>query len=150
MPDKTITENRKARHNYTIEETLEAGLVLVGTEVKSLREGRANLQDSYGKFKGGELYLVNAHISEYTFGNRGNHDPLRDRKLLLKKKEIRKLIGKVTEKGKTLIPLKMYFKQGIAKVLIAVASGKKQFDKREDLKKKDAEREMARAFKRRN
>jgi SsrA-binding protein len=149
MAEKIIAVNRKARHSYSIESTFEAGLVLVGTEVKSLREGKANLKDSYGRFKGGELYLVNAHISEYRFGNRGNHDPIRDRKLLLKKRELRKLIGKVSEKGKTLVPLKLYFKGGIAKVEMAVASGKKLFDKREDLKKRDANREMARAIKHR-
>ncbi|MFH1729866.1 MAG: SsrA-binding protein SmpB [Pseudomonadota bacterium] len=150
MTEKIICVNRKARHDYHIEETIEAGLALVGTEVKSLRAGRANIKDSYAKIKSGELFLVNSHINEYDFGNRNNHDPLRDRKLLLHKREIKKLIGKITEKGKTIVPLKMYFKLGKAKIEIAIASGKRQYDKRETIKKKDMQRDIERGFRKGN
>ncbi len=145
--EKNITVNRKARYEYAIIQTLEAGLVLVGTEVKSLRQGKANLVDSYGKIADGELWLVNAHISEYTQGNINNHDPRRDRKLLLRRSEIRKLIGKTREKGLTLIPLRLYFKNGKAKVEIALAKGKKVYDKRKDIAKKDFQREQERRIK---
>lgn len=145
---KIICENRKARHDYTVEETFEAGLVLQGSEVKSLREGKANLKDSYGDVRGEEVYLVGTHISPYDPASHANHDPERARKLLLHRREIRKLIGKVQERGLTLIPLKMYFKGGKAKVEIALARGKKSYDKRETLKQKEARREIERAFKR--
>jgi SsrA-binding protein len=147
MGEKLICQNKKARHNYSIEDTYEAGIALMGTEVKSLREGRANLGDSYGKIKNGEVFLVDAHISPYNFGNRFNHDPLRTRKLLLHKKEIRRLIGKVQERGFTLIPLRLYFSNGKAKVELGLGKGKKLFDKRETLKRKTMERDMERGRK---
>lgn len=146
---KSITENRKARHDFYIEEVYEAGIVLAGTEVKSLRAGRANLKDSYARVDRGEVFLYNAHISPYDQGNRFNHDPLRTRKLLMNKSEIRKLIGRVQEKGLTLVPLKMYFKNGRAKVEIALAKGKKLYDKRDDMAARDAKREMEIAFRER-
>jgi SsrA-binding protein len=144
---KLICKNRKAHFNFEIDETFEAGISLVGSEVKSLRNGRANLSDSYGKFKDGELYLVDAHISPYEQANRENHDPLRERKLLLHKSEIRKLQGKVAERGFSLIPLKLYFKRGRIKVELALARGKKTYDKREAIKKKDQRRELERLVK---
>lgn len=146
---KVITENRKARHDFHIEETYETGIVLAGTEVKSLRAGKANLKDSFARVDKGELYLFNAHISPYDQGNRFNHDPLRTRKLLMHKHEIRKLIGRVQEKGLTLVPLKMYFKNGKAKVQLALAKGKKLYDKRDDMAARDAKREMEKAFRER-
>ena len=142
--EKNITVNRKARHEYTILQTIEAGIVLVGTEVKSLRQGKANLVDGYAKIENGEVWLVNAHISEYTQGNINNHDPRRERKLLLNKSEIRKLIGKTKEKGLTLIPLRLYFKNGKVKVELALAKGKKVYDKRRDIAKKDFQKEQER------
>lgn len=145
--EKNITVNRKARHDYHILQTFEAGIVLVGTEVKALREGRANLVDSYATIKNGEVWLVNAHISEYKQGNINNHNPTRDRKLLLNKSEIRKLIGKTKEKGLTLIPLRLYFKNGRVKVELALAKGKKSYDKRESIAKKDFQREQERRIK---
>ena len=145
--EKNITVNRKARHEYTILQTIEAGIVLVGTEVKSLRQGKANLVDGYAKIENGEVWLVNAHISEYTQGNINNHDPRRERKLLLNKSEIRKLIGKTKEKGLTLIPLRLYFKNGKVKVELALAKGKKVYDKRRDIAKKDFQREQERRIK---
>lgn len=147
---KTVCENRKARHDYFIHEIFEAGLVLIGTEVKSLRAGRANLKDSYGSFKNGELFIEHMHISPYEEGNRFNHDPLRAKKLLLHKAEITKLFSKTREKGFTIVPLKIYFKNGKAKIEIALASGKHNYDKREDLKKKADKRDMDRALKERN
>lgn len=145
-----IATNRKARHDFDFEETFEAGLVLVGTEVKSLREGRVNLRDSFARVEGGEVYLYNVHISPYTHGNRWNHEPTRSRKLLLHKGEIRRLIGKVQQQGLTLVPTRMYFnRRGLAKVEIAVARGKKKWDKRRDIAKREAEREAARALKER-
>ena len=147
MGEKLVCQNKKAWHNYLIEDKYEAGIVLLGTEVKSLREGRANLGDSYGKIKNGEVFLVDAHISAYSYANRFNHDPLRTRKLLLHKREVRRLIGKVQEKGFTLIPLRLYFSNGKAKVELGLAKGKKLFDKRETLKKKTMEREMERGRK---
>jgi len=147
MGEKLICQNKKAWHNYSIEDKYEVGIALLGTEVKSLREGRANLGDSYGKIKNGEVFLVDAHISPYNFGNRFNHDPLRTRKLLLHKKEIRRLIGKVQEKGFTLIPLRLYFSNGKAKVELGLGKGKKLFDKRETLKRKTMERDMERGRK---
>ena len=147
MGEKLICQNKKAWHNYFIENKYEAGISLLGTEVKSLREGKANLGDSYGKIKNGEIFLVDAHISPYTHGNRFNPDPLRTRKLLLHKREIRRLIGKVQEKGFTLIPLRLYFSDGKAKVELGLAKGKKLFDKRETIKRRTMERDMERGRK---
>jgi SsrA-binding protein len=144
-----VVRNRKARHEYEVLEKLEAGLVLTGTEVKSLRAGRANLQDAFALFDRGELWLQNLHISPYEHGNRYNHDPLRPRKLLLNRRELRKLIGQVEQKGLTLVPLDIYFRRGIAKTTLALVRGKKLHDKREDLKRRADEREMERAFKNR-
>ena len=145
--EKNITVNRKANHEYQILQTFEAGIALVGTEVKSLRQGKANLIDGYAKIENGEVWLVSIHISEYTQGNINNHDPRRDRKLLLNKSEIRKLIGKTKEKGLTLIPLRLYFKNGKVKVELALAKGKKVYDKRRDIAKKDFQREQERRIK---
>jgi len=147
MSDKMVTINRKARSDYDILETLEAGMSLKGTEVKSLREGRMNLKDSYAKMQEGEVYLVNAHISPYSHGNIQNHDPLRERKLLLHKQEIKRLTGKTEEKGLTLVPLKVYFVRGKAKVELGLARGRKHYDKREEIKKRDTEREIRRELK---
>jgi SsrA-binding protein len=147
MGEKLICQNKKAWHNYFIKDTYEAGVSLLGTEVKSLRQGKANLGDSYGTVKNGEIFLVDTHISPYSFGNRFNHDPLRRRKLLLHKREIRRLIGKVQEKGFTLIPLRLYFSNGKVKVELGLAKGKKLFDKRETLKRKTMERDMERGRK---
>lgn len=145
--EKDITVNRKARHEYSIVQTYEAGIVLQGTEVKSLRSGKVNLVDSYANLKDGELWLVGAHISVYEQGNINNHEPTRTRKLLLKKSEIRKLIGKVKEKGLTLIPLRLYFKNGKVKVELALAKGKKVYDKRESIAKRDMQRDQERRIK---
>jgi SsrA-binding protein len=145
--EKNITVNRKARHEYTILQIIEAGIALVGTEVKALRQGKANLVDGYAKIENGEVWLVSVNISEYTQGNINNHDPTRERKLLLKKSEIRKLIGKTKEKGLTLIPLRLYFKNGKVKVELALAKGKKVYDKRRDIAKKDFQREQERRIK---
>jgi len=147
MAEKLICQNKKAFHNYFIEETVQAGISLLGSEVKSLREGKVNLGDSYGDIKRSEVFLVDAHISPYPQANRLNHDPLRTRKLLLHKKEIKRLIGKVEQRGYTLIPVKLYFVNGKVKVDLALAKGKKLFDKRETLKKKTMEREMERGRK---
>jgi len=144
---KIIAENRKARYNYFIDDEYEAGMVLKGTEVKSLRGGRANIKDSYARIKNGEVFLYQMHIGEYPFAYYDNHEPLRVRKLLLHQREIKKLYSKVNEKGFSLIPLKMYFKNGKVKVLIGVARGKRSFDKRESIKRKDAKRELDRARK---
>ena len=145
--DNLITENRKARFNYSIEETFEPGIALKGTEVKSCRAKKANLSDSYCSIKSGELWMQNAQISEYSHGNRQNHDPKRIRKLLLHRGEIEKLIGKMSA-GYSLIPLKMYFKKSYAKVLIGLGKGKKSHDKRRALKDHQAKREIARHFRR--
>jgi SsrA-binding protein len=147
MAEKLICQNRKAFHNYFIEETYQAGISLLGSEVKSLREGKVNLGDSYGDIKRSEVFLVDAHISPYPQANRLNHNPLRTRKLLLHRKEIKRLIGKVEQRGYTLIPVKLYFVDGKVKVDLALAKGKKLFDKRETLKKKTMEREMERGRK---
>jgi len=147
---KIVCQNRKAYHDYHIEETIEAGIALLGTEVKSLREGKANLKDSYVLTKEGEAFLLNCHISPYSHGNILNHDPLRTRKLLMHRKEIDKLSGKAATKGYTLIPLKIYFKDSFAKVEIGVAKGKRLFEKRETIKEREARREIARAIKSRN
>ena len=146
---KTVCENRKAHHDYFIHETYEAGIELFGTEVKSLRAGKANLKDSYAVVKKGEMYLENMHISPYEQGNIFNRDPLRPKRLLLHKSEILKLFGKTREKGYTLIPLKVYFKRGRAKVELALASGKHTYDKRRDLADKAAKLDMERALKER-
>ncbi|WP_026694515.1 SsrA-binding protein SmpB [Peribacillus kribbensis] len=146
---KVITNNKKAYHDFFIEETYESGIVLQGTEIKAIRAGRVNLKDSYARIQNGEMYLYSMHISPYEQGNRYNHDPERPRKLLLHKKEINKLIGDTKEQGYTLVPLKVYLKNGYAKVLIGLGKGKKNYDKREDLKKKEAKREIERAFRER-
>jgi SsrA-binding protein len=148
--DTTVATNRKAYHDYFIEETIEAGLVLQGTEVKSLRLGHANLTDSYAIVKKDEIFLLNANISPYPYGNIMNHEPLRTRKLLLHKQEIRKLTWKMSQKGFTLIPLKIYFVRGKAKVLIGLAKGKKAYDKRDAIAEKESKREVERAVKERN
>jgi SsrA-binding protein len=148
--DTAVATNRKAYHDYFIEETLEAGIVLQGTEVKSLRLGLVNLMGSYAIVKKDEVFLFNANIGVYPFGNIMNHEPLRTRKLLLHAEEIRKLIGKMTQKGFTLIPLKIYFVRGKAKVLIGLAKGKKSFDKRDTIKEKESKREVERVVKERN
>ncbi len=147
MSEKVICNNKKAYHDYFIEEKYEAGMVLTGTEVKSLRMGKANLNDSFALVKSGEAFLNNLHISPYDFGNRENHDPDRMRKLLLHKKEIVKLFSKVREQGYSLVPLRLYFKNGKVKVEMGLAKGKKLYDKREDMKQKDQKREMAQVFK---
>lgn len=150
MTVKNICLNKKARHEYHLEDTYETGIVLTGTEVKSLRAGRANLVDSYARVENGEMLLYNMHISPYEQGNRFNHEPKRMRKLLMHKFEIMRLFGRVREKGYSLIPTKAYFKDGRVKIEIALAKGKKNYDKRQDLAAKDARREMERAYKERN
>ncbi len=142
---KIVTENRKARHNYFIENKYEAGMVLKGTEVKSLRLGNANLKDSYARIVNGEVFVHQMHIGAYPFAYYGNHDPLRPRKLLLHKNEIKKLYSKVNEKGSSLIPLRVYFKNGKVKITIALAKGKRKYDKRETIRKRDEKREIERA-----
>ena len=139
---KLIAQNRKARHEYEIEETFEAGLQLLGTEVKACREGRANLADAYATIDAGEAWLLQCHISPYSHGNRSNHDPMRPRKLLLHRSEIEKLQIKAAQEGRTLVPLRLYFKHGLAKVEIAVGRGKKLYDKRRDKARRDAERQI--------
>lgn len=146
---QSIAKNRAARHEYEILDTFEAGLVLTGTEVKSLREGRANITDAYGTVRNGELWLLNAHISPYGSGGYVNHEPTRTRKLLLHQREIRRLIGAVERQGLTLVPLELYFQRGRAKVAIALVRGKKLHDKRDDARRRDAERDIARAFRKR-
>lgn len=145
---KLVAQNKKAFHDYFIEEKLEAGIVLTGTEVKSIRAGKVNLRDSYASVDGGELFLHGVHISPYEQGNINNHDPLRTRKLLVHAREIQRLFGKAQMAGYTLVPTKLYFKGGRVKVEIGLAKGKAQYDKRQTLAKKDAEREMERAFRR--
>jgi len=146
---KLIAQNKKARHDYHLEEVMEAGLVLQGTEVKSLRAGRASLVDAYAHVKNGEVWLENAHIPEYLQGSWTNHEPRRPRKLLLHREEIAKLVGKTKESGLTLVPLSLYFKDGKAKVEIALARGKRSYDKRQTLAERDAAREIERAVGRR-
>jgi SsrA-binding protein len=146
---KIIVQNRKARRDYKVLDTYEAGLELRGTEVKSLRQGRGNLKNSYARIEANEAFLHNLHISEYAQGNRFNHDPVRKRKLLLHRHEINRLRGRVEEKGLTLIPLKLYFKRGKAKVELALAKGKREYDRRHDIAERDAKREIERAFKER-
>ena len=145
--EKIVCLNRQARHNYFIDEIYEAGLVLLGSEVKSLRDGKANLVDSYAQIRHGEAFLINAHISPYAGANQFNHEPTRIRKLLLHGREIERLTGKTKERGLTLIPLKLYFKGGRAKVELGLARGKKLYDKRETLRRKVAEREVERSLK---
>jgi SsrA-binding protein len=146
---QSVARNRQARHEYEVLDTWEAGLVLTGTEVKSLREGKVNITDAYGIVRDGEVYVLNMNVSPYSKGGYVNHDPTRLRKLLLNKREIRRLIGGVEREGLTLVPLELYFKQGRAKLRIALAKGKKLHDKRQDARKRDAERDMARAFRKR-
>ncbi len=146
---KIIASNRRARHDYTIEDTVEAGLVLTGTEVKSLRAGRATLADGFGQITDGEAWLHGVHIPQYTQGTWTNHEPRRVRKLLLHRKEIDKLASSVNERGLTLIPLSLYFSDGRAKVELGLARGKRTYDKRQDLAKRDAAREVERALRRR-
>jgi SsrA-binding protein len=150
MAVKLIAENRKARHDYELLERYEAGLVLTGTEVKSLRDGGASLQQAYADLRDGEVWLIGAHIAEYGQGNVHNHEPDRDRKLLLHRREIASLLGKVRERGLTLVPTRLYFKDGKVKVEVAVARGKERRDKRRDIAKRDAERQIERALKSRS
>lgn len=146
---KSIAQNRRARHDYQIEDTIEAGIALIGTEVKSLRAGRASLNDSYAEITGGEVVLQNAHIDQYEPASRFNHDPLRPRRLLLHKREIRKLQSKVAERGYTLVPLSLYFRGGKVKVNLALARGRKTYDKRDAIKDREQERESRRAMRER-
>ena len=143
---KIVAENRRARHDYHLHETFEAGIVLTATEIKSLRGGRANLTDSYARIENGEIFLISAHISPYDQGNRFNHEPRRNRKLLMHKSEILRLLGKTREKGYTLVPLKIYLSHGLAKVELALASGKDLYDKRQSAAEKDAKREVERTL----
>ena len=144
--EKVAVTNRKARHEYLVLDTFEAGIALKGTEVKSLRQGKGNLQDSYAVVRRGEVWLIGMHIEHYEHGNINNHEPRRERKLLLHKREIRRLIGNIAEKGKTLIPLRMYFRGDLAKVELAIARGKKSYDKRESIRKREVERELERQY----
>ncbi len=143
---KVVAQNKKATHDYFIEDTYEVGIVLTGTEIKSIRAGKANLKDSFARISNGEVFLVNMHISPYEQGNRFNHEPTRTRKLLLRKDEISKLIGKTKEQGYSLVPLKLYLRNGFAKLDLALAKGKKNYDKRHTIAARDANREMARAL----
>lgn len=144
-----VARNPKARHDYHILDTWEAGIVLTGTEVKSLRTGKASIKEAFARIRNGEVFLEGMNVTPYEQGNRYNHDPLRSRKLLLHQREIRRLVGAVEQKGLSLVPLDLYFRRGHAKVTLALARGKKQYDKREDLRRKDAEREVARALRHR-
>ena len=144
--EKVISKNRKARHDYDIEETYEAGIVLTGTEVKSVRNARVNLKDSYARIDNNEIFLYNMHISPYEQGNRFNHEPLRIRKLLMHKMEISRLYGKIKEKGYALIPLKIYLTKGLVKIELGLARGKKLYDKRRDIAERDSKREVERVF----
>ena len=145
-PVKSIARNKRARHDYELIESWEAGLVLTGTEVKALRAGQASMNDAFGIVREGEVFVVNLHISPYSHGGRENHEPTRTRKLLLHRSEIRRLIGAVERRGLTLVPTELYFREGKAKLRVALGRGKKSHDKREDLKKRDAERDIARVF----
>lgn len=147
---KVVAENRKAFHDYFIEDRIEAGIILTGTEIKSIRNGRINLKDSYGRIDDGEIWVHQMHISPYEQGNRFNHDPLRPRKLLLHRSEINKLVGKIQQQGLTLIPIKIYLKKGMAKVELAVGQGKKNYDKRQALAEKEGKRDIERALRDRN
>ena len=150
MKDKIIAVNRRARRDYEILESVEAGMALKGSEVKALREGRVNLKESYARVRGGEVFLINAHISPYSHSNLQDHEPLRDKKLLLHKSQIKRLTGKTEEKGLTLVPTKLYFVRGRAKVELALGRGKRQYDKRETIKRRDMEREVKRELKERS
>ena len=147
LAQENIAENRKAFHDYHILDTWEAGMVLLGTEVKSIREGRVNLRDSFARIEKGEVWLYNVNISSYSHRGYADHEPLRQRKLLMHREEIRKLIGKTTEKGMTLVPVRMYFRKGRVKVAIGLAKGKKDYDKRETIKRRETERETRAAVK---
>ena len=149
LAQANITENRKAYHDYHLLETFEAGVVLLGTEVKAIREGRVNLRDSFARVEDGEVYLYNVNISPYSHRGYADHEPLRRRKLLLHRDEIRKLIGKTVEKGMTLVPVRMYFKKGRVKMAVSLAKGKKEYDKRETLKRRQVDRETRAAIKQR-
>lgn len=149
IEEKLVATNRKARHDYTILDTYEAGIALTGTEVKSLRQGKANISDSYARIVKGEVWLHSMHISPYEQGSYANVDPVRDRKLLLHRKEIRRLLGKLSERGVTLVPLKVYFTRNMAKVLLGLCRGKKEFDRRQDIAQREAERDIRRKLGRR-
>ena len=149
MPDKTVAVNRRARHDYAVEETLEAGIVLTGTEIKSIRAGKANLAEAYARIERGEAWLIGAHIARYEQGNRNNHEPTRVRKLLLHRDQISELIGRTQAKGFTLVPLRLYIQHGIAKLELGVARGKKAYDKRRTIAERDARRELERSTKER-
>lgn len=147
---KVVSENRKAFHDYFIDDRVEAGIILTGTEIKSIRNGKVNLKDSYARIKDGEIWVYQMHISTYEQGNRFNHDPLRPRKLLLHRTEINKLVGKIQLQGLTLLPIKMYLKNGMAKVELAVGQGKKNYDKRQVLAEREGKRDIERALRERN
>jgi SsrA-binding protein len=149
MPDKTVAVNRRARHEYAVEETLEAGIALTGTEIKSIRAGRVNLAEAYARIEHGEAWLIGAHIAPYEQGNRNNHEPTRTRKLLLHRDQISELVGRTQAKGFTLVPLKLYIRNGMAKLEIGVAKGKKAYDKRRTIAERDARRELERSTKER-
>jgi SsrA-binding protein len=149
MPDKTVAVNRRARHEYAVEETLEAGIVLTGTEIKSIRAGRVNLAEAYARIEKREAWLIGAHIATYEQGNRNNHEPTRTRKLLLHRDQIAELVGRTQAKGFTLVPLRLYIRNGMAKLEIGVARGKKAYDKRRTIAERDARRELERSTKER-
>ena len=149
MPDKTVAVNRRARHQYAIEETLEAGLALTGTEIKSIRAGRVNLAEAYARIERGEAWLIGAHIAPYEQGNRNNHEPTRTRKLLLHRDQIAELVGRTQAKGFTLVPLKLYIHNGMAKLELGIGKGKKAFDKRRVIAERDARRDLERSTKER-
>jgi len=149
MPDKTVAVNRRARHEYAVEETLEAGIVLTGTEIKSIRAGRVNLAEAYARIERGEAWLIGAHIAPYEQGNRNNHEPTRTRKLLLHRDQIAELIGRTQAKGFTLVPLKLYIRNGMAKLELGVGRGKKAYDKRRTIAERDSRRELERSTKER-
>jgi len=149
MPDKTVAVNRRARHQFAIEETLEAGLALTGTEIKSIRAGRVNLAEAYARIERGEAWLIGAHIAPYEQGNRNNHEPTRTRKLLLHRDQISELVGRTQAKGFTLVPLKLYIRNGMAKLELGIGRGKKAYDKRRTIAERDARRELERATKER-
>ena len=149
MPDKTVAVNRRARHEYAVEETLEAGIALTGTEIKSIRAGRVNLAEAYARIEKGEAWLIGAHIAPYEQGNRNNHEPTRTRKLLLHRDQIAELAGRTQAKGFTLVPLKLYIRNGMAKLEIGIGRGKKAYDKRRTIAERDARRELERSTKER-
>ncbi|MFC1998743.1 SsrA-binding protein SmpB [Chloroflexota bacterium] len=148
MPIKVISHNRKAFHDYLISDTIEAGIVLTGTEIKSIRAGKVNIRDAYARPDDKEMWLLNSHISHYDKGNRYNHEPMRPRKLLMHKRQIQQLSSKAREKGLTLVPLKLYIKDGVAKIELGLGKGKKIYDKRESIAKRDSDRDMARSLRR--